>query len=134
MEQKFMRFQKKIFLEQKSYPLDYIMNLPREHRNKSLSGSKQQLAWRLRNIQKNIVMRRIMEIKALKAKPGLKEAIEMTLAERQKRDENIKKRLKKRIMELYEKELGHTLNEDDKQFTKIILQIDRMYKCMSSKS
>ena len=37
LEEKFLRFQKKIFLEPRQIPLDYIMNLPSEHRNKKLS-------------------------------------------------------------------------------------------------
>ena len=34
LESKFLRFQKKIFLDPKGYPLDYIINLPSEHRNR----------------------------------------------------------------------------------------------------
>jgi hypothetical protein len=37
LEEKFLRYQTKISKENKPYPLDYIMNLPPEHRNKNLS-------------------------------------------------------------------------------------------------
>lgn len=45
----------------------------------TVSKSKQLQSLRLINIQKNIVMRRVAEIKQNKEKPGLKQAIELTI-------------------------------------------------------
>jgi hypothetical protein len=75
LEEKFLRYQNKIAKENKQYGLDYIMNLPSEFRSKQMSRVKQEKAWNMRILHKNVVIRRIGEIKLLKAKPGLKEAI-----------------------------------------------------------
>ena len=110
------------------------MNLPHEHRNQKMTKEKQQLAWKLQNIQKNIVLKRVFEIQLEKAKPGLKEAIQISLKQKAIRDAKIRKKLKKKVMELYEKEIAHNLSEEDKQFTRIVLQIDRLHKILSSQA
>lgn len=40
LEEKFLRYQSKIAQVNLAYPLDYIMNLPPELRNRSLSNQK----------------------------------------------------------------------------------------------
>jgi hypothetical protein len=67
------------------------------------------------------VIRRIQEIKAAKAKPGLKQAIEITMAKKAEQDEKVRNKLKTRVMALYEKEIAENLSEDEKKFTRIIL-------------
>lgn len=51
-------------------------------------------------------MRRIAEIKLNKLKPGLKEAIQVTMQQKAERDEKIRNKLKKKVMEMYEKEIS----------------------------
>ena len=121
-------------MDGRSIPLDYIMNLPKEIRNLKLSKDKQVQTWKLANINKNIVMRRIIEIKREKAKPGLKEAIQLTIRRKQEQDEKLRRRLKKKVMAMYEKEISQNLNVEDQQFTKIILQIDRLHKILAAQS
>ena len=101
-----MRYQNKIAKENKQYGLDYIMNLPSEFRSKQMSRAKQEKAWNLRILHKNVVIRRIQEIKILKAKPGLKEAIQITMAKKAEQDEKVRSKLKARVMALYEKEIA----------------------------
>ena len=82
LEEKFLRYQSKIAKENKQYALDYIMMLPNQYRSKNMSRVRQEKAWNLRILHKNVVIRRIVEIKELKAKPGLKEAIQLTMAKK----------------------------------------------------
>ena len=51
-------------------------------------------------------MRRIKEIKAAKAKPGLKEAIQITIKQKAIKDSKVRSKLKEKVMELYEKNLA----------------------------
>lgn len=91
-------------------------------------------------------MRRILEIKRDKAKPGLKEAIQLTLKRKAQKDEQVRRRLKKKIMSLYEKEISQTLKSssydvtqtsgepNSKYIARIILQIDRLHKILAAQS
>lgn len=65
-------------------------------------------------------------------RPGLKQAIELTIKRKQERDEKIRNKLKQKVMQLYEKEIAQNLSEEDKRFTRILLQIDRLHKILSS--
>jgi hypothetical protein len=56
--------------EPKPYPLDYIMNTPSHL--KQPDNKDQEVADRLENILKNIVVRELTKIRAKKAKPTLK--------------------------------------------------------------
>lgn len=121
MEEKFLKFQKKLFNDPKNFPLDYIMNLLPESRNKALSKEKQERLWELMTMQKNMAMRRVIEIKREKAKPGIKQAIQISLKQKAERDEKIRKKLKKKIMEMYEEQMSGHLQKDEKMFTRVIL-------------
>ncbi len=63
LEEKFLRYQSKLAKENKQYALDYIMMLPNEYRKRGMSRVKQEKAWALRILHKNLVIRRIEEIK-----------------------------------------------------------------------
>ena len=86
----------------------------------------------MRVIHKNVVIKRIAEIKELKSKPGLKEAIQITMGRKAEKDEKARKKLKSKVMALYEKEISAVLNEEDKRFTRVLLQIDRLHKILTS--
>ncbi len=73
-----------------------------------------------------------MEIKAEKQKPGMKEAIQLHLRQKAERDERVRRKLKKKLLAVYEKEIGVTLNIGDQQFSKIVLQIDRLHKILAA--
>lgn len=75
LEKKFLKFEKQILKDNdKSYPLDYILNLPIEDFD---SGNLQERYESLQreNIFKNVVMRRLYEIRQFKAKPKLKDML-----------------------------------------------------------
>ena len=79
-------------------------------------------------------MRRIQEIKLHKLKPGLKEAINITMQQKAERDTKIRSKLKKKVMEIYEREISINLNEEDKRFSRILLQVDRLHKILAAQS
>jgi hypothetical protein len=61
-----------------------------------------------------MAMRRVIEIKREKAKPGIKQAIQISLKQKAEREEKIRRKLKKKIMEMYEEQMSGHLNKDDK--------------------
>lgn len=46
----------------------------------------------------------------------------------------MRNKLKSRVMALYEREIAENLSEEDKRFTRILLQIDRLHKILTSQS
>ena len=46
----------------------------------------------------------------------------------------MRSKLKSRVMALYEREIAQNLSEEDKRFTRILLQIDRLHKILTSQS
>ena len=78
MEKAFLKYQKETFSEAKTYPLDYIINNVKA-KQESYYTQQQQMKWKLINILKNVVMRRIVEIKANKAKPKFHEIVKILI-------------------------------------------------------
>jgi hypothetical protein len=54
------------------------------------------------------------------------------MAKKAEQDEKVRGKLKARVMALYEKEIEQNLNEEDKRFTRILLQVDRLHKILTS--
>ena len=71
-ERKLGFYQNEILKRKLTFPLDYIMNLPTEYRDNLISQEEQEGIWRRENIFKNVVMRRLLEIRREKKKPKLK--------------------------------------------------------------
>jgi hypothetical protein len=77
--------------------------LPKELRNKSYDRPTQEHAWNMHNVIKNVVFRRVMEIRTQKSKPGLKDMIMESLRKKNLKDVKIRDKMKKLILEMYEK-------------------------------
>ena len=75
LNKKFTKFRRLTIREDKTFPLDYIMNLPKHLRNTNLDEEVQQKSWRLENTLKNVVIRLLTEIRKVKEKPSLKDMI-----------------------------------------------------------
>jgi hypothetical protein len=105
---KFRRFQRKQIKNFLQIPLDYMINFSTDKGvlNCNLPREYQELTWRLRNIQKNVVLKRIFEIRAEKLRPGLIDAIQIHLQQKTERDQRIRKKLKNKIMKMYEEEVS----------------------------
>ena len=76
LRKQFITFKQKTMIQNKSFPLDYIMKLPR-HLSKKVKIDKKQYEKYLKveNIVKNIVIRRFVEVKKVKSKPSLKDMV-----------------------------------------------------------
>ena len=72
-------------MQEKPFPLDYIMYMPPHLIEKDTA--KQNNAQRLENILKNVCIRRLTEIRAIKAKPSLKDMINDYMAKKGAKDE-----------------------------------------------
>ena len=75
-------------------------------------------------------MRRIQEIKQKKAQLGMRDAIKKLMKEKEEKEEKIRKRIKSKVLEMYEKQISITLSEEDKKFSRILLQVDRLHKIL----
>jgi hypothetical protein len=56
----------------------------------------------LENILKNVVIRRLTEIRALKAKPSLKDMISEYMEKKREKDERARVRIKEQVLQIYE--------------------------------
>ena len=61
----------------KKYPLDYIQEVPSINRNRRISQKNYEKMKIRRNILKNVVFRRIIEIRQAKRRPKLKDLIQL---------------------------------------------------------
>jgi len=98
LRKKFLRYKAKIMDSMKTFPLDYIMNLPRHLRKLEMDIGKQADAWRLENILKNVVIRRLTEIRAQKEKPSLRDMIAEYLQKKAEKDERARVRIKEQVL------------------------------------
>ena len=128
LRKKFSEFRKNTIMEDKPYPLDYIMNLPRHLRDHSISEEVQLRAWRLENQLKNVVIRRLAELKAVKDKPSMKDWIDEYLKQRGEKEERSRVRIKDQVLQIYEAKSFQKLEENDPNFNRIIVHIERVLK------
>ena len=98
LQQQFLQFKKNTIQENKPYPLDYIMNMPKHLMSTEMNEETQQKAWRLENQLKNVVIRRLTEIRAIKSKPSLKDMIDKYLQQKGEKDERSRKRIKEQVL------------------------------------
>lgn len=73
------------------------------------------------NILKNVVARRLSEIRAVKAKPSLKEMITAYLNKMNDKDERARNRIKDKVLTMYENETFQKFEENDPNFNKVII-------------
>lgn len=102
MNKKFKKFRRQTITDDITFPLDYIMTMPKHLKNPLLSEPVQIRAWKLENILKNVVVRRLTEIRKVKNKPTMKEMIDAFLYKRNSKDERGVIRIKDQAIRLYE--------------------------------
>lgn len=134
LAKKFRQFKVRTMSEIKPYPLDYIMKLPKHLINHKISNEQISQAQRLENTLKNVVIRRITEIRALKAKPSLKDMIDMYLKKKGEKDERARIRIKEQVLQIYEKKTFQQFEENDPNFNKIIVHIERVLKITTAQT
>jgi hypothetical protein len=86
----------------KTFPLDYIMDLPNDLRDEK-DPAKQEGIWRRENIFKNVIMRRIDEIRQVKKKPKFTDLLKQ-MKGRDLTDPKNKADFKKKVLALYDDE------------------------------
>ena len=129
MEKKFLKFEKQILKEKKSYPLDYIMNLPEKYFENAGPGKHEAIL--RENIFKNVVMRRIYEIREMKATPKLLQKLETKNIS----DWKARILIKKKIRELKEKETAEQFQDDvSTKFNRLITNLERTLKVLTAEN
>ena len=121
-------------MEDKPIPLDYIMNLPKHLINNKLDKAAQVNAWRMENILKNVVVRRITEIRTILDKPTMKQKIAEYLNQNALKDERGRIRIKEQVIRIYEQKNFEKMEENDPNFNKIISHIERLLKMTTAQT
>lgn len=89
-------------MREKPFPLDYIMELPKHLKDKYKHMQDFSKRLELENKLKNIVIRMMVDIRAKKAKPSLKDMINQYLKKKAEKDERARIRIKEQVLEIYE--------------------------------
>ena len=134
LRKKFNEYRKNTIMQDKPYPLDYIMNMPRHLRDHQVSEEVQLRAWRLENQLKNVVTRRLTEIRAVKDKPSMKDWIDEYLKQRGEKDERSRVRIKDQVLQIYEAKSFLALEENDPNFNRVIVHIERVLKITTAQT
>ena len=133
LRKNFTSFKQKTILLGKLFPLDYIMNLPR-HLIRKEDVEYQNVADRLENTLKNIVIRRLTDIRVLKAKPSLKDMVAAYLNKIGEKDERLRVRIKDQVLQIYEEKTFKQFEDNDPNFNKIIVHIERVLKITTAQT
>src|SRR5438067_1708782 len=99
------------------------MNLPKEMREFQ-DAPKQEGIWRRENIFKNVIMRRINEIRIIKRKPKLTDMLKM-MKGKDLSDPKVKADFKRRLLALYD-ENEVQAPEQDVKYDKLMGNFDRI--------
>ena len=73
-------------------------------------------------------MRRIQEVRAVKGRPSLKVMITAYMKRQNEKDERARIRIKEKVLQMYEQENFSKFEEDDPNYNKIIVHIERILK------
>ena len=137
----FKRFKNKTISLQKPFPLDYIMTIPRHLKNKDDDGKHgvngetyQQTSNRVENVLKNVVIRMVSQIRAIKQKPSLKVLIDDYMKKVSEKEKRATIRIKEQLVMIYEKKsmakYDQSHDEPDPGFSRLIVHIKRIIKIM----
>lgn len=92
------------------------------------------MADRLENTLKNIVIRRLTDIRVLKAKPSLKDMVAAYMNKIGEKDERLRVRIKDQVLQIYEEKTFKQFEENDPNFNKIIVHIERVLKITTAQT
>lgn len=133
MNKQFLEFKENTIKQDKPYPLDYIMVMPK-HKIKGKDTQHMAEVQRLENIVKNVVIRRLTEIRIIKAKPSLRDMIDAYMKKKGAKDSRALVRMKEQVMHLYEKEYEKQFQEKDPYFNKVIIHLERVHKLTTAQT
>jgi hypothetical protein len=84
---------------------------------------------------KNIVIRMLDKIRTEKSKPSLKDLVSQQMQKKNEKDERARIRIKEQVLEIYEDKNGQQYaEENDPNFTKIIVHIERVLKITTAQT
>jgi hypothetical protein len=83
-----------------TFPVDYVMNMPKVFR-KEKNNKLQEGIWARENTFKNLVMRRICEIRIIKKKPRLSDILRI-MKQKDLSNPKVKEDFKNKILALYD--------------------------------
>ena len=133
LEKRFLKFEKDILKEKKSYPLDYIMNLPGKFFGDDLKERHE--SFKRENVFKNVVMRRLYEIREMKSKPKLKDLLLQQLNTKNISDWKARIEIKRKIRVMLEKETAKQFKEEVSQkFNRLISNLERTIKVLTAEN
>ena len=135
MEKKFLKFEKQVLKEKdKSYPLDYIMNIPEEFYEGSNIAERYESIQR-ENVFKNVVMRRLYEIRQLKAKPKLKDLLLKQMNTKNISDLKARIEIKKKIRDMCSKNASKQFEDDvSTKFSRLVSNLERVLKILTAEN
>ena len=117
-----MFYQNKILKQEKRFPLDYIMKIPKT------VGTIEDDTHRRENTLKNIVMNIVIQIRERKRRPKLSDF--MAVYKTKKDEPNAKELFQKKFMMLYSGESVESKEEDEK-YNKLAETFQRIQKQLS---
>lgn len=120
---KMLSYQNKILKFSKIYPLDYLVNVPKEYQKEKIYSEE---ALKRDNSFKNAIMRRVIEIREEKKKPKLSDLLKM-FEGKNLSDPKVRDQLKKKLYALYE-ETDEVKANQFSTLNKLLEQIQKALK------
>lgn len=129
-EKTLLSYQNNILKLKKTYPLDYVVHIPDEINQEHYYDFPDAHLIRL-NILKNVIFRRMIEIRVLKKKPKLSDILRLTKM-RDMTNPKVKEEIKRRLLSLYDE--GNQRNEkvEDKNYERLMSSFDRLNKVLNA--
>ena len=130
-ETRILMHQNYILKWNKKYPLDYIINIPEDMRDRKISNKEMKNILKRRNIFKNIVFTRLSEVKNMRKKPKLKQIKAACFSRFGVIDG--KEVLRMKLIQLYKKQDDgpNMLNDgEDVKYGKLMSSFDRIQKVL----
>jgi CRP-like cAMP-binding protein len=118
-KRKMLSYQNQILKFEKAYPLDYLVNVPKEFQEDKIYSED---ALKRDNAFKNAIMRRVIEIRFEKQKPKLSDLLKMFKGKD-------KEELRKKMFVLYERQEN---DGENSKYTILMTLFDRVHKVLGS--
>lgn len=91
-------------------------------------------AFRLENLLKNVVIRRLSEIREVKGQKTIKESVELVIQQNADREAKSRIKLKKKLMRQYEDQVASKQQDNDLLYNRILVNMDRLLKILTAHS
>jgi len=129
-EKNLLSYQNNILKQKKTYPLDFRVNIPYELKIQNYFEQTEDHIKR-QNLLKNVVFRRIIELRVLKRKPKLADILRL-MKMRDMTNPKVREEFKRKLLNLYDE--GSQKNEkmEDKNYDRLMGNFDRLNKVLTA--